>query len=310
MRGEILDHGADQHVRTQRRTTILSDSHFCSRFLEGPKVETEMLSVKMHQTEATSWNQTKSEFGVIAAKKATTEATQLLERERVRTIEHVIPDLHAKEGASSQRGAFPGVQRREWEGQQRIEELCSKFLNRTQDFWRQHSSETSTMNCCGDQECRGEVMTLRELWPRQRKWLMAPHQWKWPLMETKNMAQAAKVVDGAASVEVAADGNPANNQSPEADGWSNDNVSLAPTDPKAPPISVGCAQSIEPTVAETIAQGWCESCVRGRGGCVRGRGRDHPHRRRQDQMRDTQHKSFSATILLQRGEEGHHMPEN
>ena len=28
-------------------------------------------------------------------------------------------------------------------------------------------------------------------WPRQRKWLMVPHQWKWPLMETKNMAQAA-----------------------------------------------------------------------------------------------------------------------
>ena len=30
---------------------------------------------------------------------------------------------------------------------------------------------------------------------------------------------------------------------------------------------------------ETIAQGWCESCVRGRGGCVRGRSRDDPHRR-------------------------------
>ena len=156
-------------------------------------------------------------------------------------------------------------------------------------------------------EHRGAPGTLR---PRQRKWLMAPHQWKWPLMETKNEAQAAKVADGAASVEVAADGNPANNQSPEADGWSNDNVSLAPTDPKAPPISVGCAQSIEPTVAEKIAQGWCESCVRGRGGCVRGRGRDDPHRRRQDQMRDTQQQSFSATILLQRGEGGHHMPEN
>ena len=30
----------------------------------------------------------------------------------------------------------------------------------------------------------------------------------------------------------------------------------------------------DPTEAERIAQGWCnESCVRGRGGCVRGRGR-------------------------------------
>ena len=115
------------------------------------------------------------------------------------------------------------------------------------------------------------------------------------------MTQAAKVADGAASVEVAADADPANNQDPEADGGPNDNVSMAPTDPEAPPISVGCAQSIEPTVAENIAQGWCESCVRGRG-CVRGRSR-------QDQMRDTQHKSFSATILLQRGE-GHHIQEN
>ena len=113
----------------------------------------------------------------------------------------------------------------------------------------------------------------------------------------------AEVAAGAPSVEVAADAYPANEQGPEADGWPDDNVSLAPTDPEAPPISVGCAQSIEPTVAERIAQGWCnESCVRGRGGCVRGRSRDHPHRRRQDQMRDTQHKSFSATILLQRGE--------
>ena len=129
-------------------------------------------------------------------------------------------------------------------------------------------------------------------------------------MQTKNMAQAVKVADGAASVEVAADADPANNQGPEADGGPNDNVSLAPTDPEVPPTSVGCAQSIEPTVAEKIAQGWCESCVRGRGGCVRGRGRDHPHRRRQDQMRDTQYKSFSATILLQRGEGGHHMQEN
>ena len=117
---------------------------------------------------------------------------------------------------------------------------------------------------------------------------MAPHQWKWPL-----------------------NAYPAKNQDPEADGGPNDNVSLAPADPKAPPISVGCAQSIEPTVAEKIAQGWCErSCLRGRSGCVRGRGRDHPHRRRQDQMRDTQYKSFSATILLQRGEGGRHVQEN
>ena len=67
--------------------------------------------------------------------------------------------------------------------------------------------------------------------PRQREWLMAPHQWKWPL-----------------------NAYPAKSQDPEADGGSDDNVSLAPTDPEAPPISVGCAQSIELTEAEKIAQ--------------------------------------------------------
>ena len=45
------------------------------------------------------------------------------------------------------------------------------------------------------------------------------------------------MADGAASVEVAADADPANEQGPEADGGPNDNVSLAPTDPEAPPIS-------------------------------------------------------------------------
>ena len=55
-------------------------------------------------------------------------------------------------------------------------------------------------------------------------------------------------------MEVAADAYPAKSQDPEADGGPDDNVSLAPTDPKAPPISVGCAQSIEPTEAEKIAQ--------------------------------------------------------
>ena len=101
---------------------------------------------------------------------------------------------------------------------------------------------------------------------------MAPHQWKWPLMETTNKDQAAQVADGAASVEVAADGNPANNQSPEADGWSNDNVSLAPTDPKGPPMSVGqWAQQMRRRKLHRLVRRKLH--VRGRGGCVRGRGR-------------------------------------
>ena len=82
------------------------------------------------------------------------------------------------------------------------------------------------------------------------------------------------MADGAASAEVAADADPAENQDPEADGGPDDNVSLAPTDPEVPLISVGCAQQNMPTEAEKICTGWCdESCVRGRGGCVRGRGR-------------------------------------
>ena len=123
-------------------------------------------------------------------------------------------------------------------------------------------------------------------------------------------AASVEVAAGAdqknASAEVAADAGPAENQEPEADGWPDDNVSLAPTDPEAPPvwlnttmsdqpdtISVGQApQQNEPTEAERMAQGWCdkrmaqgwcnESC------CVRGRGRAAclPHRRVQDRMRD------------------------
>ena len=62
------------------------------------------------------------------------------------------------------------------------------------------------------------------------------------------------------------------------------NDGLAPTDPVAPPMSVGRAQSNEPTEAERLAHNrtyipfadWCESCVRGRGP-------DDPHRARQDQ---------------------------
>ena len=93
----------------------------------------------------------------------------------------------------------------------------------------------------------------------------------------------AEVAAGATSVEVAADADPANNQDPEADGGLNDG--LAPTDPVAPPMSVGRRQPNEPTEAERLAHNrthipfadWCESCVRGRG-------RDDPHRARQDHV--------------------------
>ena len=87
---------------------------------------------------------------------------------------------------------------------------------------------------------------------------------------------------GATSVDVAVDVDPASDQDPEADGGLKDG--LAPTDPVAPPMSVGHRQPIDPTEAERIAHNqthipfadWFESCVRGRG-------RDDPHRTRQDQ---------------------------
>ena len=46
-------------------------------FLEGSKIETEMLSVKMHQTKAISWNKVKSGEDVVTGK-TTFEVTQLL----------------------------------------------------------------------------------------------------------------------------------------------------------------------------------------------------------------------------------------
>ena len=101
-----------------------------------------------------------------------------------------------------------------------------------------------------------------------------------PVDGDQEMAPAEEAA-GAASVEVAAGAHPANNQDPEADGGLNDG--LAPSDPVAPPMSVGRAQPNEPTEAERLAHNrthipfadWCESCVRGRG-C-------DPHRARQDQ---------------------------
>ena len=109
-----------------------------------------------------------------------------------------------------------------------------------------------------------------------------------PMDGDEEMAPAEEAA-GAAPVDVAADADPANNQSPEADGWSNDNVSLAPTDPKGPPMSVGqWAQQNEPTEAEKIAQVGATKATRAWTrrlrawtwpDCVRRCGRDDPHRR-------------------------------
>ena len=118
--------------------------------------------------------------------------------------------------------------------------------------------------------------------PRQRKWLMAPHQRKWPLVQVKKDPSRSGCWRRCRSCR----------KSRPRGRWLAEYGS-APTDPEAPPMPVGRGRN-DPTEAERIAQGWCnESCVRGRGGCVCGRGRAAcvdvagiPHRRWQDQMRD------------------------
>ena len=61
-------------------------------------------------------------------------------------------------------------------------------------------------------------------------------------------------------------------QDPEADGGLNNRSGTCRPRGTAE-YSRMRPQSNVPTEAERLAQGWCESCVRGRGGCVRGRGR-------------------------------------
>ena len=110
-----------------------------------------------------------------------------------------------------------------------------------------------------------------------------------PVDGDEEMAPAEEAA-GAAPVDVAADADPANDQEdPEADGGPDDNVSLAPTDPEAPPMSVGqWAQHNEPTEAEKIAQVGATKATRAWrrrlrvwtwSDCVRRCGREDPHRR-------------------------------
>ena len=68
-------------------------------FLEGPKVEAEMSCVKMHQTKAISWNQTKSgddaaeKFVSNGDKKLLAEATQLLGNVLEKSSKSSSPDV-------------------------------------------------------------------------------------------------------------------------------------------------------------------------------------------------------------------------
>ena len=105
----------------------------------------------------------------------------------------------------------------------------------------------------------------------QRKWLLAPHQRKWPLVQVKKHHQQKWLLAPHQWKLLLMHILP-KSQDPEADGGLNN--SSAFVDPEAPPSTVGGDRNKnEPTEAERLAQGWCESCVRGRGGCVCGRGR-------------------------------------
>ena len=98
------------------------------------------------------------------AKKATTEDTHLLENvselSSKSSLIYMRKKVHQVKEESS-----PGAQRREWEGQRRVEEHCSKiFTDRKQQCKTAEGHKISGDNtarvprCCGDQECRGEVV--------------------------------------------------------------------------------------------------------------------------------------------------------
>ena len=72
----------------------------------------------------------------------------------------------------------------------------------------------------------------------QRKWLLAPHQRKWPLMQVKKDPQQKWLLAPHQWKLLLMHILP-KSQDPEADGWPDDKFSLAPTDPEAPPMSVG-----------------------------------------------------------------------
>ena len=88
----------------------------------------------------------------------------------------------------------------------------------------------------------------------QRKWLLAPHHRNWPLMQVKRDPQRKWLLAPHQWKLLLMYILP-KNQDPEADGWPDDNFSLALTDPEAPPMSVGqWAQQNGPTEAERFAQ--------------------------------------------------------
>ena len=122
----------------------------------------------------------------------------------------------------------------------------------------------------------------------QRKWLLALHQRKWPLMQVKKDPQQKWLLAPHQWKLLLMHILP-KSQDPEADGWPDDKFSLAPTDPVAPPMSVGhwapnkmsrlrrrdlhrlVQQKLRAWMRRLRALTWQ--------GCVRRRGRNFPRRR-------------------------------
>ena len=104
-----------------------------------------MLSVKMHQTEAISCNQTKSgdnateKFVSNDAKKATTEATQLLENVSEQLSKSSLIYMRKKMHQVKEE-PFQEFSEENGKDNNELRNIAAKFYNRTQDFWRQHSS--------------------------------------------------------------------------------------------------------------------------------------------------------------------------
>ena len=121
----------------QLRTTI---SRAVGDSILSQETKVEMLSVKMHQTKAISWNQVKSGEGVVAAKKATTEVTQLLENVSEQSSKSSLIYMRKKVHQVREE-LFQELSEEDGKDNDELRNFAAKiFYNRTQDFWRQHSS--------------------------------------------------------------------------------------------------------------------------------------------------------------------------
>ena len=246
-------------------------------------------------------------------------------KNQVRLLRSIFPQIQrlkvhqVKEGREVQE-LFQELSKEREEGQRQLRNSQQNLTDRTQDLWR-------GQECRGCQKWFGEapwwrvgnsaylVTPIRRGGPLERML-----QWKvtrrW--LDHK-MAQAAWVADGAASVEVAAECISCQKSRPRGRWRARWQCQFGTYWPRGTADisrmrtinwADGGGEKLHRLVRRKL-RAWTRRLRTWTWpGCVRRRSRDHPHRWRQDQMRDTQQQSFNATILLQRGEGGHHMQEN